>query len=214
MTIQSDWSRSVKHALSGSLMGCPVERSHSLLRGQAFSRALGNLLSFTLSSHWFLRLYSFHLIGRCDKFNLALFIRQPIEKRPNKLMIIIPRLELQGVIVLVFLNSVQQNYQSKRHQTVFQKTVLKQNKCRKSLSLLNYKLQLSPFSPSFVIFFVVARGARDFQNWVLLCNLLFARACFFFLQVFCVFIMELRFFYNDNGTFKVLSSVFKRVKRI
>ena len=143
MTIQSDWSRSVKHALSGSLIGCPVERSHSLLRGQAFSCALGNLLSFTLSSHWFLRLYSFHSIGRCDKFNLALFIRQPFEKRPNKLMIIIPRLELQGVIVLVFLNSVQQNYQSKRYQTVSQKTVLKQNKCKESLSLLNYKLQLS-----------------------------------------------------------------------
>lgn len=34
----------------------------------AFSRALGGLLVFTLSSHWLLRAFSILLIGRCNYF--------------------------------------------------------------------------------------------------------------------------------------------------
>ena len=45
----------------------------------AFSRALGSLIVSNLSSHWLLKLFSFHLIGRCDNFVLVL--RPSIEKR-------------------------------------------------------------------------------------------------------------------------------------
>ena len=38
----------------------------------AFSRALGSLLDSTLSSHWFLGVFSFHVIGRYDNFALVL----------------------------------------------------------------------------------------------------------------------------------------------
>ena len=45
----------------------------------AFSRALGSLIVSNLSIHWLLKLFSFHLIGRCDNFVLVL--RPSIEKR-------------------------------------------------------------------------------------------------------------------------------------
>ena len=35
-----------------------------------FSRALGSLFGFTLSSHWLFRLFSFFLIGCCDFFGV------------------------------------------------------------------------------------------------------------------------------------------------
>ena len=37
----------------------------------AFSRALSNLVGFTLSPHWPLKVFSFHLIGRCDYFGFG-----------------------------------------------------------------------------------------------------------------------------------------------
>ena len=37
----------------------------------AFSRNLGNLVDFSLSSHWFLRVFYFPLISRCDKFGFG-----------------------------------------------------------------------------------------------------------------------------------------------
>ena len=40
----------------------------------AFSRALRNLLGFSSSSYWFLKLFSSPLIGRCDNFGHG-FIR-------------------------------------------------------------------------------------------------------------------------------------------
>ena len=43
----------------------------------AFSRALGSLLVFTLSSHWLLVTFSFALIGCCDNFGL----RRSVEMR-------------------------------------------------------------------------------------------------------------------------------------
>ena len=37
----------------------------------AFSRALGGLVVFTLSSRWLFQLFSFLLIGRCDYFGFG-----------------------------------------------------------------------------------------------------------------------------------------------
>ena len=61
-----------------------LSRSDSLLKpittcSPAFSRALGILLDFALSSHWLFNVLSFLLIGRCNYFGFNL--RHSIEKR-------------------------------------------------------------------------------------------------------------------------------------
>ena len=57
----------------------------------AFSRALGSLLGFCLSSHWFLRIFSFLLIGRCINFSFDFYNTQstsvPITSSINTIVI-------------------------------------------------------------------------------------------------------------------------------
>ena len=60
----------------------PLNQSNAKLKtittwSPAFSRALGSLLVFTLSSHWLLVTFSFALIGCCDNFGL----RRSVEMR-------------------------------------------------------------------------------------------------------------------------------------
>ena len=60
----------------------PLNQSNAKLKtittwSPAFSRALGSLLVFTLSSHWLLVTFSFAVIGCCDNFGL----RRSVEMR-------------------------------------------------------------------------------------------------------------------------------------
>ena len=48
-----------------------MQNSHQSRLVRRISRALGGLLDFTLSSHWLLKVFPFHLIGRCDYFGFG-----------------------------------------------------------------------------------------------------------------------------------------------
>ena len=51
----------------------------------AFSRALGSLVGFTLSSHWLLMVFSFLLIGRCDVLGYrSTILNRFLEQESNK----------------------------------------------------------------------------------------------------------------------------------
>ena len=63
--LHCDWSRNHAH----------VNQSDAKLKlittwSPIFSRALGSLFGFTLSSHWLFKLFSFFLIGCCDFFGV------------------------------------------------------------------------------------------------------------------------------------------------
>ena len=48
-----------------------MQNSHQSRLVRRISRALGGLLDFTLSYHWLLKVFPFHLIDRCDYFGFG-----------------------------------------------------------------------------------------------------------------------------------------------
>ena len=72
-----DWSRNSRHSLNQSDLKLKPITTWS----PAFSRALGSLVGFILSSHWLLRALSFLLLAFV--ITLVLIMQYSIEKRSN-----------------------------------------------------------------------------------------------------------------------------------